>query len=90
MVRCKAWRKAMGLTRVQLAKAAGYSVQAIQIFERGYNYAGLPIKDRAWRRYRLVCAGMTRSAFNWEHGGGDEGQILSAARGDGGMAGARP
>lgn len=64
--KAKLWRKnVVKLTRKELGKRTGYSVQAIQLFERGYNYAGAPLKARTWTRYRLVCAGLHVPQFDW-------------------------
>jgi transcriptional regulator with XRE-family HTH domain len=51
----RAWREAMGLSRVQLAELTGYSPQAIQAFERGRQSNGEPSGDHAWRRYKAAC-----------------------------------
>ncbi len=64
--RAKFWRKSVvKLRREELAAKIGYSVQTIQLFERGYDYTGRPLGPRAWKRYRLVCAGITIPDFNW-------------------------
>lgn len=57
--RAKFWRKSIvKLSRVQLGKMTGYSTQAISLFEQGYDHNGKPLGERAWKRYRLVCAGL--------------------------------
>lgn len=57
--RAKFWRKTIvRLTRKELAERIGYSTQAISLFEQGYDHRGKPIGARAWKRYRLVCAGL--------------------------------
>ena len=64
--RAKFWRKSVvKLTRGELGKATGYSVQAIALFEQGYDHAGRQLGERAWKRYRLVCAGLTVKEFSW-------------------------
>jgi hypothetical protein len=64
--RAKFWRKAVvALSRDELARAIGYSVSAISLFEQGYDANGRPIGARAWRRYRLVCAGLGVANFTW-------------------------
>lgn len=64
--KAKVWRKSvMKITRRELAVIAGYSEQSIQLFERGYDYRGKPIAERAWKRYRLVCAGLHVPRFDW-------------------------
>ena len=63
--RAKFWRKSAGLTRKQLGEQIGYSVQAIALFEQGYDHQGKPIGQRAWTRYRMCCAGMGVRDFNW-------------------------
>lgn len=73
--RAKLWRKSvMKLSRRELAVLAGYSEQAIQLFERGYDYRGQPLKARAWKRYRLVCAGLGVPQFDWRDPGASAGQ----------------
>jgi hypothetical protein len=63
--KAKHWRKAvMKLSRAELGRRTGYSVQAISVFELGYRPDGLPIKERAWVRYRAVCAGL-HVKFDW-------------------------
>ena len=64
--RAKFWRKAVArLTRRQLGERIGYSVQAIALFEQGYDHTGKPIGARAWTRYRMCCAGMSVKNFTW-------------------------
>ena len=64
--RAQFWRKNVAkMTRIELGKALGYSAQAIQLFERGYDYKGRPLGRRAWTRYRLACAGLGVKNFTW-------------------------
>ncbi len=62
--KAKFWRKRMALTRRELAERIGYSPSAVALFEQGYDHRGRAIGERAWRRYRLVCAGLGRE-FTW-------------------------
>ena len=67
--RAKFWRKSIArLTRKDLGEKIGYSVAAIGLFEQGYDHRGRPIGERAWRRYRLVCAGLGVKNFTWTPG----------------------
>ena len=67
--RAKFWRKTVArLTRTQLSLETGYSVSAISLFEQGYDHKGRPIGERAWKRYRLVCAGLGVKNFTWTSG----------------------
>lgn len=64
------WRKhVVKLTREQLAKRTGYSVTAIQIFERGRNWLDVDATENAWKKYRLACAAVHLGVhhFDWEH-----------------------
>ena len=46
--RAKFWRKNVArMTRKELAKATGYSVSAIGLFEQGYDNIGRPLGERA-------------------------------------------
>lgn len=64
--RAKFWRKSVArLTRKELGSRIGYSVQAIALFEQGYDHRGKPLGARAWTRYRLVCAGLGVKNFTW-------------------------
>lgn len=64
--KAKFWRKAVvKLSRKQLSTAIGYSTQAISLFEQGYGHNGKPLGERAWRKYRLVCAGLEVTNFTW-------------------------
>jgi transcriptional regulator with XRE-family HTH domain len=60
------WREGRGLTRPQLSRLTGFSVESIQAYERGTNSAGDPIPASAMLRYRTACgaihAGIT---FDW-------------------------
>ena len=65
--RAKFWRKAIvKLSRRQLADRIGYSTQAIGLFEQGYDHKGRPLGERAWKRYRLVCAGLVSKEGAWQ------------------------
>jgi len=65
--RAKFWRKTVArLTRTQLSLETGYSVSAISLFEQGYDHKGRPIGERAWKRYRLVCAGLMAKKGAWQ------------------------
>lgn len=64
--KAKFWRKAVRrLTRKELARVTGYSVQSISLFEQGFDHSGRPLGTRAWNRYRLVCAGLDNPSFTW-------------------------
>lgn len=63
--KAKWWRKSRKLTRKELARATGYSIQMIGVFEQGYDRNGRPLGPRAWKKYRLVCAGLDNPAFTW-------------------------
>lgn len=64
--RAKFWRKSVvKLTRGELGKRTGYSIQAISLFEQGFDHNGRPLGERSWRRYRLVCAGLGVANFTW-------------------------
>lgn len=64
--KAKFWRKAvLKMSRKQLSAATGYSTQAIALFEQGYTQNGKPLGERAWRKYRLVCAGIGVPNFTW-------------------------
>jgi hypothetical protein len=64
--KAKFWRKSVRrLTCKELARATGYSVSSIGMFERGYGNDGKPLGPRAWARYRLVCAGLDNPEFRW-------------------------
>ncbi len=65
-LKAKLWRKnVVGLSREQLAERIAYSSASIQLFERGYDYTGRPLGERAWRRYRRACAGVHLPDFDW-------------------------
>jgi len=66
--RARWWRKnVVRLTIAELSKLTGYSPNAIYRFERGCTSVGEPHAPEAWRRYRMVCAGVTRGeAFDWD------------------------
>lgn len=60
------WRKSvLRISRTELSRRLGYSVPAIQLFERGYDYKGRAIGEKSWLRYRLACAGLTVKNFTW-------------------------
>lgn len=62
----KHWRKSVvKMTRKALGEQTGYSVQAIALFEQGYDHAGRPLGERGWKRYRLVCAGLSNGGKPW-------------------------
>ena len=65
--KAKWWRvNVVKLSRSDLSRRTGYSVNSIDVFERGYRYDGTPIKARAWVRYRAVCAGLHMvGQFDW-------------------------
>ena len=63
--KAKYWRKSRRLTRKELARATGYSIQMIGVFEQGYDHDGKPLGPRAWKKYRLVCAGLDNPDFAW-------------------------
>lgn len=64
--KAKFWRKTiMRMTVADLARATGYCEQTIIALERGYAANGKRIPERAWRKYRLVCAGVTMDGFDW-------------------------
>jgi len=64
--KAKWWRKnVIKLSRFDLAVRTGYSVQAIIVFERGYRSDGVPVKEKAWKRYRAVCGALHRPEFDW-------------------------
>ena len=61
------WReRIMRITREELASRTGYSVDAIDCFERGYNSSGKLLGVRPWLRYRNVCAAVAiGKMFDW-------------------------
>ena len=87
--KCKHWRKAVvKLSRKELGRRTGYSVAAIQVFEQGYRADGLPIKARAWQRYRSVCAGLHLPQFDWRDPGASWGDYeVSGEEASNGKAG---
>lgn len=61
------WReRIMRWTREELATRTGYSVDAIDGYERNCNSRGTLISAKSWQRYRLAC-GMISSGktFDW-------------------------
>lgn len=60
------WReRIMRFTREELATRIGYSVSAIDGFERNCNSQGKLIGKRGWLRYRNACAAVAAKPFNW-------------------------
>lgn len=67
--RARHWRETVvKLSREQLAKRTGYSVTAIQIFERGKNWLDVKATENAWKKYRMACAAVHVgvNGFDWE------------------------
>ncbi len=79
-LKARKWRERVGLSREQLAEMAGYSLESIYLFEKGYVYdergktakgkvRTRQINERSFHRYRMACAGvaasLSGSAFNW-------------------------
>jgi len=61
------WRKAMKMSRAELARRTGYAPSQIVAFETGQKRSGTPIAQSAWLRYRLACAGLaTAPGFAWD------------------------
>ena len=70
--RAKRWRQQLHMTIPALAKASGYSREAIYCFERGQspNTKDGKIRPQVWLRYKNACAGLlhelrTGKKFNW-------------------------
>jgi hypothetical protein len=61
------WReRIMQITREELASRTGYSVDAIDCFERGYNSDGKLLRPKAWKRYRMACGAVASAKhFDW-------------------------
>lgn len=62
------WRESAGLSRAQLAKLTGYSISAIQDYERGTLSTGRPVDPAMMQRFRLACAAIAfrKAAFAWD------------------------
>jgi hypothetical protein len=61
----KAWRERNNWSAKELAEMTGYSFKSIYLFEQGFvahrsgrRKVKRPIDAGAWRKYRLVCAGI--------------------------------
>lgn len=64
--RARRWRKAIGLSRRELAQLTGYSERAIAAYEAGEWQAGKPVTPASWRTYRLACAALSLDLqFDW-------------------------
>ena len=61
------WReRIMRITREELSTRTGYSVDAIDCFERGYNSNGRLLTAKPWQRYRNACAFVSGGkTFDW-------------------------
>jgi transcriptional regulator with XRE-family HTH domain len=60
------WRKAMKLSRRELAELTGYSERAIQNFEQGKRHDGAPITAESMRAYKVACGFLTAGlSFDW-------------------------
>jgi len=61
------WRRAMGLSRADLARLTGFSESNIADIESGtYRENGKPISPHTMQRYRLACGALTADvSFNW-------------------------
>ena len=61
------WReRIMRITREELATRTGYSVDAIDCFERGHNSDGKLLRPKAWKRYRIACGFVAQGKhFDW-------------------------
>lgn len=79
-IKAKKWRERLRLTVADLAKATGYSIESIYLFEKGFTYdargatKGGEVRTRdinasAWQRYRMACAGVASALrgkkFGW-------------------------
>lgn len=66
--RARQWRENAGLSRQQLAKLTGFSVSAIQDYERGTLSTGRPVDPAMMQRFRLACAAIAyrKAAFAWD------------------------
>lgn len=79
-LKAKRWREKTKLSVAELAEKAGYSIEAVYLFEKGFTYDARgkdgkdkirtkPHDDRAWRRYRMACAGVAAELggqrFRW-------------------------
>ena len=62
------WReRIMHFTREELATRTGYSVAAIDGYERNCNSEGKLLTAKSWLRYRNACAGVAQpKPFNWK------------------------
>jgi predicted transcriptional regulator len=62
-IAARAWRKSLGLSRVELARRIGFSPSQIQDYEegarRGKKAGEAAISDAAWLRYGLACAALS-------------------------------
>lgn len=61
--KARAWRQSLNLTQKELGEQLGYSVEAINWFEKGLTPPRLGLSDRKikpwiWRRYKLACSGL--------------------------------
>jgi predicted transcriptional regulator len=63
-IAARAWRKSLGLSRVELARRIGFSPSQIQDYEEGARRGKkkaeeAAISDAAWLRYGLACAALS-------------------------------
>lgn len=61
------WReRIMRITREELSSRTGYSVDAIDCFERGFNSKGALLGLKPWQRYRNACGFVSGGKqFDW-------------------------
>lgn len=66
--RARQWRENAGLSRQQLSRLTGFSISAIQDYERGTLSTGRPVDPAMMQRYRLACAAIAfrKAAFAWD------------------------
>lgn len=64
--RAKAWRRAHGLSRRELAERTGYGESTVNAIEAGAWSGGRPIDPATMQTYRLACAAVALGvAFAW-------------------------
>ena len=72
----KTWRERNNWSAKELAQMTGYSFKSIYIFEQGFatrkkgrRTVKIDITPAAWKKYRLICAGIEAEkkgkTFSW-------------------------